>query len=79
MYVGVMDLDEFKRRLADKGERTASCPTCGSTSWGGFAIVRLPIEPEGSGVGIQDSIRAVSATCGNCGFIRLYDSEIFGD
>jgi hypothetical protein len=80
-----MDITRFRELLDAKGVRTASCPTCGANAWGGLdSHVLLPIRrmeplPEDGDHLAEDTVTALGATCGQCGFISMFDLSVLDE
>lgn len=79
-----MDINRFRELLKAKGVDTASCPTCGANAWAGLddhvllRIRRMEPSDEG-GHQAEDTIAALGATCGQCGFIAMFDLSVLDE
>lgn len=70
--------------LRKRGIESLACPACGERdAWGGFADIALKVitdrNNEDPGPVILGSAHALSASCGRCGHMALFDRDVIGD
>jgi hypothetical protein len=71
-----MDINRFRDLLKAKGVDTASCPTCGANAWAGLddhVLLRI------RRMDAEDTLAALGATCGQCGFIAMFDLSVLDE
>lgn len=76
--------DRFRELLKARGVEALACPICGANAWEAVTDVGLVAlegrDPAtGSVENVSGSVHALAITCGECGFINLFDREVLGN
>jgi predicted nucleic-acid-binding Zn-ribbon protein len=76
-----MPLSDMQRQLLENWMRTKAiiqCPACGDSQWefAQAAYIRALLE-EGE-ADLAEDRGVVRVTCGNCGYLMLFDAETLG-